>query len=107
MDLSVVPTIGFDLLYAFVVVRLDRRELMWINVTANPTGRPAMIAEAKIRIRIASTSSCCPSEMSRLARDTASARLVDESHIIGIRGIGCHNSFNVDALLTEQPKPPS
>jgi hypothetical protein len=56
MDLSVVPTIGFDLLYAFVVVRLDRRELMWINVTANPTGRPAMIAEAKIRIRIASTS---------------------------------------------------
>jgi hypothetical protein len=25
MDLFVVPTIGFDLLYAFVVVRLDRR----------------------------------------------------------------------------------
>jgi transposase InsO family protein len=37
MDLFVVPTIGFDLLYAFVVVRLDRRELVWINVTANPT----------------------------------------------------------------------
>ena len=29
MDLFVVPTIGFDLLYAFVIVRLDR--------TANPT----------------------------------------------------------------------
>ena len=28
----------FDLLYAFVIVRLDRRDLVWINVTANPTG---------------------------------------------------------------------
>ena len=37
MDLFVVPTIGFDLLYAIVIVRLDRRELVWINVTANPT----------------------------------------------------------------------
>src|SRR6201998_585377 len=37
MDLFVVATIGFDLLYAFVIVRLGRRELIWINVTANPT----------------------------------------------------------------------
>jgi hypothetical protein len=37
MDLFVVPTIGFNLLYAFVIVRLDRRDLVWINVTANPT----------------------------------------------------------------------
>jgi hypothetical protein len=37
MDFFVVPTIGFDLLYAFVVVRLDRRDLVWINVTRNPT----------------------------------------------------------------------
>jgi len=37
MDLFVVPTIGFDLLYAFVIVRLDRRDLVWINVTVNPT----------------------------------------------------------------------
>jgi transposase InsO family protein len=36
-DLFIVPTIGFDLLYAFVIVRLDRRDLVWINVTANPT----------------------------------------------------------------------
>src|SRR3981189_3742449 len=35
MDLFVVPTIGFDLLYAFVIIRLDRRDLVWINVTAN------------------------------------------------------------------------
>src|SRR6202048_503488 len=37
MDLFVVPTIGFDLLYAYIIVRLDRRHLVWINVTANPT----------------------------------------------------------------------
>ena len=37
MDLFVVPTIGFDLLYAFVIVRLDRRDLVFINVTTNPT----------------------------------------------------------------------
>ena len=37
MDLFVVPTIGFDLLYAFVMVRLDRRDLVWINVTSHPT----------------------------------------------------------------------
>ena len=37
MDLFVVPTIGFDLLYAFVIMQLDRRDLVWINVTANPT----------------------------------------------------------------------
>jgi transposase InsO family protein len=36
IDLLVVPTIGFDLLYAFVIVRLDRRELVWINLTTNP-----------------------------------------------------------------------
>src|SRR6202521_3942798 len=37
MDLFIAPTIGFDLLYAFVIMRLDRRDLVWINVTANPT----------------------------------------------------------------------
>ena len=37
MDLSVVPTIGFNLLYVLVIVRLTRRELVWINVTAHPT----------------------------------------------------------------------
>ena len=37
MDLFVVPTIGFDLLYAYIIVRVDRRELIWISVTTNPT----------------------------------------------------------------------
>src|ERR1700682_504379 len=48
MDLFVVPTIGFDLLYAFVIVRLDRSDLVWINVTANTTAEwvPRQITEA-------------------------------------------------------------
>jgi transposase InsO family protein len=37
MDLFVVPTIGFKLLYGFVIIRLDRRDVVWINVTTNPT----------------------------------------------------------------------
>ncbi|MGZ9021330.1 MAG: hypothetical protein ACXW3S_15525, partial [Rhodoplanes sp.] len=36
MDLFVVPPIGFDLLYVLVIVRLERRDLVWINVTTNP-----------------------------------------------------------------------
>jgi hypothetical protein len=37
MDLFVAHTIGFDLLYAFIIVRLARRDLVWINVTPHPT----------------------------------------------------------------------
>jgi hypothetical protein len=37
MDLFVVPIIGFKLLYGFVIIRLDRRDLVWIGVTINPT----------------------------------------------------------------------
>jgi transposase InsO family protein len=37
MDLFVVPTLGFDLLYVLVIIRLARRELVWINATAHPT----------------------------------------------------------------------
>src|SRR3989449_3595457 len=33
MDLFVVPTIGFDLLYGLVIVRLARRDLFWFNVS--------------------------------------------------------------------------
>ena len=32
-----VPTISFAQLYVLVIVRLVRRELVWINVTAHPT----------------------------------------------------------------------
>ncbi len=37
IDLFVVPNLGFDLLYACIIVRLDRRELVWINVTPHPS----------------------------------------------------------------------
>jgi hypothetical protein len=37
MDLFVFPTIGFSLLCVLVIVRLARRELVWINVTGHPT----------------------------------------------------------------------
>jgi transposase InsO family protein len=37
MDLFVVPTIGFNLLYVLVIVRLARRDLVLIDVTPNPT----------------------------------------------------------------------
>jgi transposase InsO family protein len=36
-SLFVVPTIGFDLLYVLVIIRLERRNLVWINVTPNPS----------------------------------------------------------------------
>ena len=31
MNLFVVPTIGFKLLYGFVIAPIDRRDLVWIN----------------------------------------------------------------------------
>jgi transposase InsO family protein len=48
MDLFIVPTIGFDLLYVLVIVRLARRDLVWINVTPHPTAEwiARQIAEA-------------------------------------------------------------
>ena len=37
IDLFVVPTLNFGLLYGFVIIRIARRHLVWVNVTANPT----------------------------------------------------------------------
>jgi transposase InsO family protein len=37
IDLFVVPTIGFQQLFAFVVLRYERRQLLWFAVTRNPT----------------------------------------------------------------------
>jgi hypothetical protein len=37
MDLFIAPTIGFDLLYVVVIIRFERRNLVWINVTPHPT----------------------------------------------------------------------
>ncbi len=48
MDLFVVPTICFDLLYAFFIVRLGRRDLVWMGVTRHPTAEwiARQVAEA-------------------------------------------------------------
>ena len=37
IDLFVVQTIGFKLLYGLVILHLGRRRLVWTNATANPT----------------------------------------------------------------------
>ena len=37
IDLFVVRTIGFKLLYGLAIIHLGRRRLVWTNVTANPT----------------------------------------------------------------------
>jgi hypothetical protein len=38
-DLFIVVTIGFDLLYVLVIVRLDRRDLIWIKRHSKSHGR--------------------------------------------------------------------
>ena len=37
MDLFVVPTIAFRLLYGLLILRHDRRQILWLGVTAHPT----------------------------------------------------------------------
>src|SRR5712671_2368366 len=39
MDLFVVPTISFRLLYGFLVLRHSRREILWLGVTAHPNAQ--------------------------------------------------------------------
>jgi hypothetical protein len=37
MDLFVVPTISFRLLYGLLILQHDRRQMLWLGVTAHPT----------------------------------------------------------------------
>ncbi len=37
MDLFVVPAMSFRLLFGLLIVRYDRRELVWVSVTGDPT----------------------------------------------------------------------
>src|ERR1700719_4610212 len=37
MDLFVVPTIAFRLVYGLLILRHDRRQILWLAVTAHPT----------------------------------------------------------------------
>jgi transposase InsO family protein len=39
MDLFVVPTISFRLLYGFLILQHSRRELLWLAVTAHPNAQ--------------------------------------------------------------------
>jgi hypothetical protein len=55
--LFIVATIGFDLLYAFVIVWLDRRDMIWINVTTNPEWFARQITGASLGIMPQNTSS--------------------------------------------------
>jgi hypothetical protein len=36
IDMFVVPTISFGLLYRLLILRQSRRELLWLGVTAHP-----------------------------------------------------------------------
>jgi hypothetical protein len=37
MDLFVVPTISFWLLYGLLILQHGRRQILWLGVTAHPT----------------------------------------------------------------------
>ncbi len=37
MDLFVVPTLSFRLVYGLLIIRHDRRRILWLGVTAHPT----------------------------------------------------------------------
>jgi hypothetical protein len=39
MDLFVVPTISFRLLYGLLLLHHDRRQILWLGVTAHPTAK--------------------------------------------------------------------
>ena len=49
MDLFVVPTISFQLLYGLLILRHDRRRVLWMGVTAHPTAE--WVARCAIEIR--------------------------------------------------------
>jgi hypothetical protein len=74
MDLFVAPTIGFDLLYGLVIIRLARRDLVWLNVTSNPTAewiaRSPMALYCEIIPQIAKRApGCCECRLQVLAAD--------------------------------------
>jgi hypothetical protein len=41
MDMFVVSTISFRLLYGLLILRHSRRELLWLGVTAHPSAASA------------------------------------------------------------------
>src|SRR5262245_43281707 len=53
IDLCVVPTLSFDLLFAFLVLGHGRRQLLWFEVTRHPTAEwlARQLTEAFLRHR--------------------------------------------------------
>jgi hypothetical protein len=47
MDLFVVPTISFRLLYGFLILQHSRRQLLWLGVTARPSRSRIPIARSR------------------------------------------------------------
>ncbi len=97
MDLFVVPTIGFNLLYALIIVRLNRRELVWVNMTAHPTAEwiARQITEAfpwneapryLIRDRERSMASLLDVDCGRWASATSRFRLIRRGRIVLPKG---------------------
>ena len=59
IDFFTVPTVTFDVLYVFVVLSLERRLILHVNVTAHPYAEWAaqQIAEPSVRTVRSSSSS--------------------------------------------------
>jgi hypothetical protein len=111
MDLFVVPTIGFDLLYTLIIMRLDPRDLVWINVTAHPTAEwvARQITEAfpwdgaprymiRDRDRIYGTVVTLAERLCRTADRIDPARVFGSRHCFG-RGTSAPNSEKLCGLL--------
>jgi hypothetical protein len=52
IDLCVVPTVIFELLFAFVVVGHGRRQLLWFAVTQNPSAEWQYYNEARTHLSL-------------------------------------------------------
>jgi hypothetical protein len=60
MDMVVVPTISFRLLYGLLIMGHGRRHILWFGVTAHPTA---------MRVASSATQSCWPSLISARSRN--------------------------------------
>src|SRR5882762_4553916 len=108
MDLFVVPTIGFKLLYGFVIIRLDRRDLVWIGVTTNPT---AEWVARQITEAFPWQNSFAERLIGSIRRECLDHIIVlDEEHLRRIlknyadyyNGVRTHRSLNKDAPVSRQ-----
>jgi hypothetical protein len=97
MDLFVVPTIGFKLLYAFVIVRLNRGDLVWINVTTNPnaewTTRPGNFTGVLARLSTGTAALDSRVALERPAISPLISMLKDRRKGVPMAARSCRRSF--------------